>query len=100
MVSHFMLFSGVTCPKSALMRAAFCPDVRRPWSVATPKYFLPCATNFALRELAEELPVGPLAEPVEDTVEVTRVVVGVSVGEVAGVVVGVVAGVVAVPGIH
>ena len=37
------LFSGVTCPKFALMMAALDPVVKRPWSVAVPKYFLPLA---------------------------------------------------------
>jgi len=44
--SHFILFSGVTCPKFAWTMAAFFPVVRRPWSVAIPKYFLPLARNF------------------------------------------------------
>lgn len=70
--SHFMLFSGVTWPKSALMMAAFCPLVSRPWSVATPKYFLPLALNLASMLPEVELGVVPL--PV--VVTVASVVVG------------------------
>ena len=42
-VSHFMLFSGVTQPKFAWMIAALLPAVSLFLSVATPKYFFPFA---------------------------------------------------------
>jgi len=45
-----MLFSGVTCPKSAWMMAEVEPLERTPWSVATPMYFLPWALKRASRE--------------------------------------------------
>lgn len=45
MLSHFMLFSGVTWPKLASMMAAFLPVVSLPWSVQVPKYSLPLALN-------------------------------------------------------
>ena len=75
--SHFMLFSGVTCPKFALMTAALFPDERRPWSVARPKYFFPWETNLALRPLPELVLVG-LVISVFKVVGVTTV--GVAVG--------------------
>lgn len=52
--SHFMLFSGVTWPKSCWMICALLPLCRRPWSVATPKYSLPWSLNLAFT-LVEEL---------------------------------------------
>jgi len=39
------LFSGVTCPKSAVIIAALEPFVRRGLSVHVPKYFFPRALN-------------------------------------------------------
>jgi hypothetical protein len=39
------LFSGVTCPKSAVIMAALLPFVRSGLSVHVPKYFLPRALN-------------------------------------------------------
>src|SRR4051812_21643886 len=47
--SHFILFSGVTCPKSDLTISTFWDLERRAWSVHTPKYFLPLALKRASR---------------------------------------------------
>lgn len=41
--SHFIEFSGVTCPKSCWITAADLPVDSRFWSVAVPKYNLPLA---------------------------------------------------------
>lgn len=47
--SHFMLFSGVSWPKSASIIAAFFVfSVRVPWSPIFPKYFFPWALNLSL----------------------------------------------------
>lgn len=59
--SHFMLFSGVTDPKLSLIICALSPAARRPWSVATPMYFLPWALKAASSEqLAPFLPLPPV----------------------------------------
>jgi hypothetical protein len=44
--SHFIEFSGVTWPKLSMMIWALEPFWRRPWSVATPMYFLPFFLNW------------------------------------------------------
>lgn len=56
--SHFMLFSGVSCPKSALIIAAFWVLERRLESAQVPKYTFPLAFIFASRP--DPLPVLPV----------------------------------------
>jgi hypothetical protein len=57
------LFSGVTCPKSALIIASLSPVVRRPLSVATPKYFLPLALKTASTEQSSPFAKVPVLLP-------------------------------------
>jgi hypothetical protein len=73
-LAHFIEFSGVTCPKILWMIAAFCPAVKRFWSVATPKYCLPRLLIAAWRLLGS---AG--ADEVVEVVVILVVVVGVVV---------------------
>jgi len=72
MLSHFIEFSGVTCPNLCWITTSE-PAVKRFWSVATPKYCFPRALN-----LASTL-VDPAAEPVVVRVVVERVVAALDV---------------------
>lgn len=84
------------------MIAALLPTVKRFWSVATPKYLFPLATNFSLMLLAPPvlLPTGPvpvLAGAVEVPEATVDSVVEVAVVAVVGAAVVLVT---AVPGRH
>jgi hypothetical protein len=94
--SNFIEFSGVTCPKLAWIKAAFWPEVKRPWSVAIPKYFFPFARN-----LTSILPEPPVLEPAVPVAAGTWIgFVARVVGTTTAVVVAGASGAEAVPGTH
>ena len=59
-MTYFMLFSGVSWPKSALTMASVWLEPRVPWSPIVPKYLLPLAT----RAVFTLLEAGPVEVPV------------------------------------